>query len=223
MSADPFRFCFPWQELHWFDVAGTERGFYNYAVDVNRGIACVAWKDTKLVNLVSTAFPPTLDVVTRGHKTADGYMYHNFAAPTATPNYVAKMNATDKYDQMRLAEFFSVERRFSGNKWWHKVHWGVWDCAMTNASICWCSVDEKRTRMDFIKELHQAYVYNSLDEVPHWRYSENARLTPMQSRSMREAPIPIAIKHTALFGHDPVITAEKEGGAKPSDPTVGSA
>ena len=56
-TCDPFRSNFPWQELHWFDVTGTERGFYNYAVDVNRGIACVAWKDTKLVNLVSTAFP----------------------------------------------------------------------------------------------------------------------------------------------------------------------
>mmetsp|Transcript_17433 Transcript_17433/g.22606 ORF Transcript_17433/g.22606 Transcript_17433/m.22606 type:complete len:549 (+) Transcript_17433:828-2474(+) len=62
---------FPHQELHWLDKAGTERGFWNWAVDASFPIACVSWKDTKLVNLVSTAFPPTATFVTRGHKTAD--------------------------------------------------------------------------------------------------------------------------------------------------------
>ena len=49
------------------DVTATERGFYNYVVDTNHCIPCFSWKDTKLVNLVSTAFSPTMDVVTRGH------------------------------------------------------------------------------------------------------------------------------------------------------------
>ena len=93
----------------------------------------------------------------------------NFNAPEMAVWYNKFMGGTDVFDRIRLTVLYSMERHVICQKWWQKYFWGIFDMAVTNAYICWKSVDVKRrSHEQFIEELHKGLVNNCFDVSNSW-------------------------------------------------------
>ena len=142
-----------------------------------------AWKDKRIVNLLSTADDPTLENTVQ-RKQKDGSK-KEVPCPVALRQYNIYMGGVDRADQLRTQDPTSRMCR----RWWTYLFWFLFDVAVSNAFILMKESEahqrvNKRgnpqpiTLLDFRKELSKQL----LPERPPEKKRKYHCLKPMDSR-----------------------------------------
>lgn len=101
-----------------------KKGKWKWRVKKNVGFA--VWKDTKQVNVASTAFHPK-EKRTCNRTQKDGSK-KSIKCPLLIPEYTKRMGGVDRFDQKRTS--YAVGRR--SRKWWPRIFYFLIDVAITN-------------------------------------------------------------------------------------------
>ena len=108
------------------------RGDYVRVVDPRLGMVAIQWKDSKIVQTVSTIMKKGETVIKRqvGSEAVD------VKCPNDIVEYQENMDGVDRGDQHRLmgAGFANVAHF---KKWYKKVHMGISDFSMLQAFAAW--------------------------------------------------------------------------------------
>ena len=108
------------------------RGEHKIFYDNINQVCCMQWRDTKVVNLVSTLNDSHLRTCER----QDGNTRLLLSVPNDYNEYSSKMYGVDKGDQFR-AHFGGFANRAHFKKWYVKVYLAILDCAVLNAYSAW--------------------------------------------------------------------------------------
>ena len=104
-----------------------KKGLFKWRVKDHVGF--VQWQDTKLVNVLSTAYFPNVDLdVMRTQK--DG-SWMSIKCPQPVAQYTRRMGGVDRFDQKR--SFYEVGRK--SKRWWLRIFYFLLDSAIVNAFI----------------------------------------------------------------------------------------
>jgi hypothetical protein len=169
----------PWQWLCNWNQLDSERGFYRWLYEPDLQLYVALWKDRNIVPLISTGYGVSPTTVQRGgggkkktktlRPTDVPFGRYNYRAPKLSVPYNKFMGGTDLFDKLRLLSHYSMERHIVCHKWWQKYFWGLMDCALSNAYICWKSVaPSKRSHQRFFELLHDGLVNNTFDTTGTW-------------------------------------------------------
>jgi hypothetical protein len=104
-----------------------QRGQYKWRVRNNVGF--VAWRDTKIVTVLSTAFHPKM--TTTCQRTQKDGSKKSFSCPVSVLQYTKRMGGVDRFDQQKAV--YELGRR--SKKWWKRLFYFLLDVAITNAYI----------------------------------------------------------------------------------------
>lgn len=125
------------------------RGEFSFSVS-NTGTAVYRWKDSKGVNILSTAHDPS-EISTVKRKQKDGTR-KTFTCPLAIQEYNCHMNFVDKFD--RLKNEYKIDRK--SKKWWMRLFFHFIDCCVTNAFIIHKEIDmQQYNNKDFKRTLYR--------------------------------------------------------------------
>jgi len=108
------------------------RGEYKIVYDNINQVCCMQWRDTKVVNLVSTLNDAREETCER----QEGRNRLHLSVPNDYNEYSKKMFGVDKGDQFR-AHFGGFANRAHFKKWYVKVYFAILDCAVLNAYSAW--------------------------------------------------------------------------------------
>ena len=108
------------------------RGQYKILYDNINQVCCMQWRDTKVVNLVSTLNDACENTCER----REGANRIRLPVPYDYNKYSKKMFGVDKGDQFR-AHFGGFANRAHFKKWYVKVYLAILDCSLLNAYSAW--------------------------------------------------------------------------------------
>lgn len=103
------------------------KGQYKWRVNKNVGFFC--WMDTKIVNILSTAYHPKQKVTCK--RTQKDGSKLEVSCPLGVVEYTKRMGGVDRFDQKRGT--YSMARR--SRRWWMRLFYFLVDAAITNAYI----------------------------------------------------------------------------------------
>lgn len=103
--------------------------------------------DTKLVNVLSTAFSP-IQVREINRKLKDGSTI-KIQCPEPILQYTRRRGGVDRFDQKR--GYYSVSRK--SRRWWLRIFYVILDSAIVNAHILYTSVHPEGNfkQIDFVQ------------------------------------------------------------------------
>ena len=110
----------------------TRKGDYLLTYDMITQVACMQWRDSKVVNLVSTLNDSQLSTCQR----REGEILTNLSVPNDYNQYGKRMFGVDKGDQAR-SHFGGFANRAHFQKWYKKVYLAILDCCVLNAHAAW--------------------------------------------------------------------------------------
>ena len=93
-------------------------------------LSAIAWKDKRVIHLLSTADSPVVDDTFVERRARDGSR-KNVHCPRVVAEYNKYMNGVDRADQIRT-EYPSYR---NSKKWWHYLFWFLVDLGIANAYI----------------------------------------------------------------------------------------
>lgn len=100
-----------------------------YKWRVNKNVSFFCWMDTKIVNILSTAYHPK-QMVSCKRTQKDGSK-REVPCPLGVVEYTKRMGGVDRFDQKRGT--YHVARR--SRRWWMRIFYFIIDAAITNAYI----------------------------------------------------------------------------------------
>lgn len=101
----------------------------DYKWRINKNVAFFTWMDTKLVNILSTAYHPKKKVTCK--RTQKDGSRQEISCPLGVVEYTKRMGGVDRFDQKRGT--YPVARR--SRRWWMRIFYFLIDAAITNAHI----------------------------------------------------------------------------------------
>ena len=107
-------------------------GQFKIVYDNINQVCCMQWRDTKVVNLVSTLNDSRSNTCER----REGANRIRLPVPNDYNECSKKMFGVDKGDQFR-AHFGGFANRAHFKKWYVKVYLAILDCALLNAYSAW--------------------------------------------------------------------------------------
>ena len=110
----------------------SEKGDHKICYDSVNQVCCMQWRDSKVVNLVSTLNDASLSSCNR----KDGRNVISVEVPNDFKEYGKKMYGVDKGDQSRI-HFGGFCNRAHFQKWYIKIYLAILDCAILNATAAW--------------------------------------------------------------------------------------
>jgi hypothetical protein len=170
-------------------TGGKGRGDSKMAFDRVNGILLIQWRDSRVVNCVSSILDTTLEATRR----QIGRTSKIFSVPRPLKVYHRFMFAVDKGDQSRM-HLGGFARKAHFQKWYKKSFFGILDCMLLNSWIAWnMSMEEmpllrrnKFERFEFYEWIATAFLEYSEDE------------TPATASIMEEAPAANAVETCRL-------------------------
>ena len=112
--------------------SNSDCGSYKFGYDDVLQILCVQWKDSKVVNVVSSVVDNNVETV----QCQIGSKQQNFLCPTVLRKYQSFMFGVDKGNQLRAAGGgFALKAHFK--KWYKKGFFAILDMMLLNAYIAW--------------------------------------------------------------------------------------
>jgi len=134
--------------------ANSERGDYLLAYDKSNDMICGQWRDSKVVNFVTS-----VKDISIGHaKRQIGSKKQRFPCPNVVLLYNQTMFGVDKGDQMRM-HGGGFARKAHFKKWYKKAFFAIVDCMLLNSLIAWnISCSEHRSNRRPLKR-HEFYTW----------------------------------------------------------------
>lgn len=115
-----------------------ERGEFIWKVKDNVGF--VQWMDTKQVNVLSTAFHPS--ILTKVSRTQKDGKKVDIPCPVVIAEYTKRMGGVDRFDQKRLS--YTVGRR--SRRWWLRIFYFFIDAALTNSLVLYSTIPRTKNK-----------------------------------------------------------------------------
>jgi hypothetical protein len=113
-------------------TGGVGRGESKMAVDKVNGILLIQWRDSRVVNVVSSILDTTMEETRR----QIGRNSRVFTVPRPLKIYHRYMFAVDKGDQSRM-HLGGFARKAHFQKWYKKSFFAILDCMLLNSWIGW--------------------------------------------------------------------------------------
>jgi hypothetical protein len=141
------------------DVQGTMKA----QVSVTHKLLAMTWKDKKDVPFVTNCHKG-LGAETQRQVGSERV---RVTCPEVAVEYNANKAGVDQFDKLCLSDNMSTEREIISHKWWTRLFWGLLDGAAANAYIVWKQFHPEKecTRDEFMLQLHEGLLGNSLDTV----------------------------------------------------------
>lgn len=168
---------------------------------IKENTSYVLWMDTKLVNVLSTAFSP-IQVRDINRKLKDGST-SKVQCPEPIIQYTRRMGGVDRFDQKR--GYYSVSRK--SRRWWLRIFYFMLDAAVVNAHILYTSVhpEDKFKQIDFRTNLFRGLVANYSSKVR----CSGPQVTFVQRRrhksSMKPSRVPDTVRTKSVGVHMPAL------------------
>ncbi|CAG9568336.1 unnamed protein product [Danaus chrysippus] len=163
-----------------------KKGKWKWRVKKNVGFA--VWKDTKQVNVVSTAFHPKQK--RNCNKTQKDGSKKSIRCPLLIPEYTKRMGGGDHFDQLR--PHYAVGRR--SRKWWTRIFYFFIDVAITNAYLIYKTnirvhsvMNQKEFRIALSRKLvdNQTFRKRSFQTMPKHITKKKKRVEESDERQKR--------------------------------------
>jgi len=172
------------KELMTLTKANTERGDYLLAYDKHNEMICGQWRDSKVVNFVTSV----KDLTVGQAKRQIGSKKQRFPCPNAVLLYNQTMFGVDKGDQIRM-HGGGFARKAHFKKWYKKAFFAVLDCMLLNGLIAWnLSCSEHRSNRRPMKR-HEFYTWVA-ECMMNYRDSS---LLPRSPEQVRDASLGLCI------------------------------
>jgi len=142
-------------------------------------ITVLVWHDKRNVNMISTLHDASMQVAPGGKLSRQ--TGQSVCKPAAVLDYNKHMGSVDKSDQMVLVNS-SVRKTL---KWTKKLFFHMLDLSVTNAYILYCKHVKKIKHLNFVKELIQQLVSNSIEEGDITRRARPGRKSADSSSLLR--------------------------------------
>ena len=156
----------------------TERGDYLLAYDKDNDVIIGQWRDSKVVNFVTTVKDFTIGTAKR----QVGSQQKRFPCPNVVLQCNQNMFGVDKGDQMRM-HGGGFARKAHFKKWYKKAFFAVMDCMLLNSLIAWnLSCDECRSNRRHLKR-HEFYTWVAESMMTH----RESSLLPRSPEQVRDA------------------------------------
>lgn len=108
------------------------RGRMYTCSDMDKGLTCTVWQDTKLVAFLSNAHSAHGNgTVSRKKKNGEVIQIE---VPPCVKDYNMNMGAIDRHDQMQTT--YAIDRK--SKRWWVRIFLGMLDTVMVNVYILYC-------------------------------------------------------------------------------------
>jgi len=132
----------------------TVRGEYLLAYDKDNEMLCGQWRDSKVVNFVSSVKDLSIGTAKR----QVGSQQKKFPCPSVVLLYNATMFGVDKGDQIRM-HGGGFARKAHFKKWYKKAFLAIIDCMLLNSLIAWnLGCEEYRSNRRPLKR-HEFYTW----------------------------------------------------------------
>lgn len=186
-------------------VKKLKKGKWKWRVKKNVGFA--VWKDTKQVNVVSTAFHPKEK--RNCNRTQKDGSKKSIRCPLLIPEYTKRMGGVDRFDQLRT--HYAVGRR--SRKWWTRIFYFFIDVAITNAYLIYKTntrvhsvMSQKEFRIALSRELvdNQTFRKRSFQTMPKHITKKKKRVEESDERQKRLYGVPEDVRYQKLGDHWPI-------------------